>query len=197
MRTLPTHVLDLIVAEQAKTEAVESVPSEDRLMPPSGAGIASHGPREQLPLELTLTSLDRTGYRAGDDLLFELLIRNIGQRPFSFPASLDGRRFRRGMPGATVGTVALAFRDDQLSSQLVGLQILYGADVVPGSLISVQPGETLSIRAGGKWLLHGSVPAGLVRDIKLRAQLDIYRANQIYHPLVISANTLQVRLESR
>jgi hypothetical protein len=148
------HLIDLTVAPAAATGPAAPGIHQLTLRVPIGG--EAHEPRKPPPIRLSAPELERPDYRIGDLFEFEVVFQNIGDVPIAFPTMPDGSAVDRDMPGAGLAAVALTFNDEILGGQIVGLQTLYGATEIEGSLISVQPGERLRIRARSTWNLSSA-----------------------------------------
>jgi len=104
------------------------------------------------------------------------------------------------MTGARLASIHLTLDDRVLGRQLLGYTLLYGAGAVPGSLITVQPGEQVSIRSqGGLWLQ--SLPAGTpadwaARTVNVTAEFQMYDFQKQYVPQT-SPNNIAVEIRQR
>ena len=151
----PTYAIDLTAPAPAPTV----VPENERLGMAFGRhGFVSHQPLPVQRLSLQVLGLDRSSYDIGDPFVYRLLVSNISQEPFAFPASVAGDRFSRDEPDPTGGFLSLELKDPIIGHQIVGNYALYGAPRVPGSLVVLQPGDTLEISGAGTWFLVGGFP---------------------------------------
>ncbi len=147
------HLLDLTVAPAAE-KGLAAVSRQLTLQVPIRAD--ADVPRKAPAIQVSAPQLDRPDYRIGDPFEFEVVFQNIGDAPIAFPTLPDGSAVDRDAPGAGLASVALTFTDEVLGRQIVGLQTLYGAKGIEGSVISVQPGERVRIRARSTWILSRS-----------------------------------------
>ena len=145
------HLIDLTVAAAAVTGA--GVPAIHQLTLQVPVVVETHVPQKPPPIRVSAPELERPDYRAGDAFEFEVVFQNIGDVPIAFPTIPEGSAVHRDMPGAGLAAVSLTFNDAILGGQTVGLQTLYGANEIQKSLISVQPGERVRIRARSTWRL--------------------------------------------
>jgi hypothetical protein len=156
------------------------------------------GPRPVRPVGISLESLDRTRYVVGDPLVYEVVITNTSGQAFAFPTSIDPRIVRRGMPGARLAAVSLAFDDEVFGGQLIASKLLYGANAVPGTIELLQPGDTLRIRASGAWwlgrALKPGVPSRVVRDLAVSAHVILLYLEDD-HGVIKSPQTLPIQLQ--
>jgi hypothetical protein len=156
---------------------------------------------ESLPFQLTLVDLDRTSYLIGDSLTFEVLVKHVGQKPFSLPWGREKSAFSSAKGPGQRAAFLLTFTDSQLGRQYIGHEnSTYGFQSVPGSFLVVRPGDTVRVRAKGRWYLMAGFPKpppdGWSKDISVRAELQLHGLSGVL-PLVDSTNTLEIRLQER
>jgi hypothetical protein len=154
-----------------------------------------------VPLQVTLVELDRTGYAIGDSVLYDVTLKHVGTKPFLFPWSRRTSEFSRVAPVTRRAAVLLTIKDEMLGSQLIGSDnVSFGAESVDGSLLVLQPGDTVTVRAQGRWYLQAGMPApppdGWVRNVAVKAQLQIEGLND-YIPIVQSSNEIEIQLQQR
>jgi hypothetical protein len=154
-----------------------------------------------VPFEVTLLSLDRSGYTIGDEATFEVLLKHKGTEPFPFPISQDRARFNREVLGAIRASVLLTVKDSMIGTQLVGADnIALGATSEPDSIVLLLPGDTVRIRAQAQWYFNKPFlerPAdGWVRTVAVRAHLQVHGVRG-FVPIVESANTIDVLIRQR
>jgi hypothetical protein len=157
----PTFTIDLLTVERPSENLTrpDSIPAQDRLgMRPPAFGGPTDTWLPPFPLEMTLASTDRSDYTVGDRFIYEVLVTNVSKRAIAFPTSVRADRFSRAMAGARWATISLQVEDEMLGRQLVGLERLYGAQSVEGSLLNLGPGESVAIRAGGIWIFRSAFP---------------------------------------
>jgi hypothetical protein len=148
------HVIDLTIAPAPGAATAMPGPRQLTLQVPFVA--SADVPRKQPPIRVSAPELERPDYRIGDPFVFEVVFQNVSDAPIAFPTLPDGSAVDREMPGAALAAVGLAFDDQILGHQVVSPQALYGANPIEGSLIAVQPGERVRIRARGTWILSRS-----------------------------------------
>jgi hypothetical protein len=156
---------------------------------------------KQVPFELTLVELDRTAYSIGDPVVFKIVMKHVGTEPFAFPWSMDAMQFSRDAPVTRRATFMLRLKDEMLGSQVVGDgNTTFGAESVPGSLMMLAPGDSVTIRAHGLWYLEQgfpvSPPDGWVRTFAVRVHLQVAGVQGVI-PIVESSNEIQSRLQQR
>jgi hypothetical protein len=151
------HFLDLLPIPRtagflAPPEA-GSVPI-DRQLGPGGVLVTPHGgePISPFTLAATLLTLDKSGYRSREPFVYEVELRNIGNRPLSFPLSPDSSLFDNRLPDGTLVIIGLADAKNPRSIGETGQVFLYGSASIPGSLETILPGEAMRIRVGSDWM---------------------------------------------
>jgi len=119
-------------------------------------------------VEVTITNLWPSAATHGGRITAEILIRNLGKEPIAIPASQDfanvpmaGKKDRR------ILGVELELAHPHGSKPIrFHIGVAVGSASVPGSMITLDPQETLLIRAGGSltptWRWH---EAGLDTDV--------------------------------
>jgi hypothetical protein len=156
------HVLDFLGT--TPMEKVDRDLGGRRLSMQQPTAVAPHGNRQDPGIAVLRPELDRGAYTWGDPFVVEWTIENRGTQPLKFPTRMDQGQVSTAMPGAVLVVVALNFQNEGLTNEIVGVLPLVGADSLPGSLLVVQPGERIRIRAPGKWRLGGAaklpIPAG-------------------------------------
>ena len=191
------HVIDLVVAAAA-TQPAATVPLARQLTPNVTTSLTTHEPRPAplASLEAGAPILNRTAYLIGDAFVFEVTFVNTGSAPVKFPALLGAGRIDRDMAGASVMALTLRFEDRGSANSGLETPFCDGAEPVEGSLVVVQPGERLRVRAPGRWFLGNGdgmqMAATWQRDIQLRAQLQFMKGTRYLE--LLSAAATPVRL---
>jgi hypothetical protein len=187
------HNIDLLAIASA-TEQVPKVPLARQLTIDVSISVTTHEP-PRAPLAsigADAPIFDRAAYQIGDSFVYEVTFVNSGSAPVTFPTLLQADRVDRDIAGASVAVLALRFEDEALGPQKVGYSVLYGAEPVEGSLLIVEPGERLRVRAQGKWFLGNGVMPSMQehwqRDVQVRAQLQFMKGRR-YLELVSGAST--------
>jgi len=197
----PDHVLDLL-ANPPSVEGLKAMPAEERtlhrwLPPPPPADSA---PARQFPFEVTLLSPAVARYVVGEHMIFEVLLKNISRKAVDFPWSRDGTSFRAGMPGARRFVLTLEFTHPVLASQEFASQTVFGADVVPGSVRTIRPNETLLIRAQGRieLLRAWSAPSKEYWEHRVKVSANLILAvPSHYYPPAASQNEISLQLRNK
>jgi hypothetical protein len=194
------HVLDLVVnspSKDAKTMAAEERDLRRWLPPPPPA---DSRPASKFPFEVTLTSVDLQTYAVGERIRFELLMRNISTRAIAFPWSLDAGSFMASMRGARRLELALNFVHPIIGHQHFAWQRVFGSDEVPGSLRTIQPNESVLIRADGPIELRRASMRPLeetwVHDVDVKADIVLAVPSK-YYPPTTSQNEISIQLRSK
>lgn len=197
-RALPqTYVLDFVADKPSHPES-----RDERERQTGTTQLTVWGENDgTFPFQMTLVDLDRSGYAIGDGFIFELVLKHVGTKPFPFPWSRDPKIVNPNVPGARQAAFLLNFKDSVIGPQLLATEnITYGADSVPGSLVVLQPGDTVRVRGEGQWYLTRATskppPDGWIRDLTLSAQLQISGLKG-FQPLLDSTNQLQIQLRQR
>jgi len=194
----PTFMIDLLTLQRADDKGSQNgdVAEQDRLgLRVEGRGTPTHSVASSTQLEMTLESIDRHDYRLGDPMIYEVVVRNTGGHTVPFPSSVQARRFSRGMSGARWAAVSLQVESETLGRQLVGSDLLYGADAVTGSLIHLAPGQSVRIRVPGTWFFRSafptSAPGHWTSTAEVKAILQIHEDKEQL-PVITSTNSEKV-----
>jgi hypothetical protein len=108
-------VLSLVFSATAQRQYLLDV-RPDAIAPPAdpgarvgrgsacGSGTSGRVP-VNLPLQLSIVSLDKREYLIGERIEYELTVRNVGEKPIAFPrrTGLPGQNALRAIIGLTVG----------------------------------------------------------------------------------------------
>lgn len=184
-------------------------PKDEKLTARGGGGVSgSHDtPFPKLPLEITLLNLDNGSYKMGQEMIYEVTIRNVGQDIVLIPWSPDPTEVRRNgqtyPSGYADGNVGLVIHDEIAGDQVVYGPWLYGSDLVPSSLKKLRPGQTVRIRAPGRWAIADSngsqrILSRLPQKYVVRARFSL--SNHTFAPQpepIMSANSVTVELKRR
>jgi hypothetical protein len=168
---LTTYFLPLLLVTLAQSNQVEMldllapVPPEvsNRATCPSNiSGLArmTHASPPVMPLKLTLLDPGRTGYRIGDEVVFEVLVENVGPVPYTIPwaGEKDALKVRPDPcdpppPGFRLFYLGLADkRPGWIPNGLLGLG-MHGSELHPGSLKELKSGERVRVRSKATVLL--------------------------------------------
>ena len=145
------YVLDLVTYPWSSIEETNSL---GPLSSGIGGGTTGNGVRP-LPIDIVLRPLGRSIYETGDDLIFEVVLENIGNETVVLPWSPDYGVFRRpeerARTGFTEGGLSLELRDSSGKRRLAwtGMIALFGSPSRAGSLQALAPGEKALVRAAG------------------------------------------------
>ena len=132
------HVLDLTRPDLVVTSPAVTT---------GGGGAVSGQTRLDLPLELRLARLDRSVYVLGHSVKYEMVVKNAGEAPFSFPWSTDRELIEREGESFSQVTLALRARDTAGREYLLASVILDGSAKVAGSIETLMAGEEAVIKA--------------------------------------------------
>lgn len=139
--------------------------------------VETHVSQGRTPIVIRAPQFDRAVYSVGDAFIYELVLENAGTSALTFPSGIDDDYVARDMPGATLAVIGLSFVDKALGPQVLGTQILAGAEPLAGTLIVVQPGERVRIRAGGMWSMSrpskSSTTDNWPRSFQVKATVQI------------------------
>jgi hypothetical protein len=102
-----SYVLDFVAG---RSPAVESSVGKPPVLVAPANFTAEAG---RIPFEVTLVSLDRAGYAVGDSVVFELLLKHVGLKPFALPWSRDPESVR-GASRVLSASFLLTFADKAL-----------------------------------------------------------------------------------
>lgn len=104
-------------------------------------------------LRTTLVSLDSTEYQTGDEPRFEVEIENIGSQSLKLPFSPHLADLQPADPSQQFVysslDIVLWIGGRQWSANTGGTVYLYGADSHPGSMVTLNPGESVRIIGKG------------------------------------------------
>jgi hypothetical protein len=98
---------------------------------------------------VTLQSLDKTVYRLGQEITWEIGIQNTGKETILVPWTPDLADLEPTDPKAPykymVGVVILIFKDSE-DRILTLYESLYGSPNVPGTVHELSPGQSFTVR---------------------------------------------------
>jgi hypothetical protein len=158
-----------------------------------------------LPIRITLLGLSERSYEMGDEMLYDVVITNVGQHDVVIPWSPYQDEIKPDEnypPGYLVGCFGLVIKDRILGEQVIYGPVLYGSDRVPSSLKKLRPNQTVRIRASSHWLLtsddaaHG-ILARLPQKYPVRAELSLTDRTVNPPQPVISLNSVTITLNRR
>ena len=126
-------------------------PFRDNLRHPvrtQGGGCAG-GDSVTRQVTVTLQSLDKTVYRSGEEITFEIVVQNTGKETILAPWTPDLADLEPTDPKATfnylIGVVILVFKDSK-DRILTAAESLYGSPNVPGTVRELPHGESFTVR---------------------------------------------------
>lgn len=213
---LPLLFVTLVQSDQEEMlDLIAPVPSEiaNRAICPSNiGGLArmTHAAPPTMPLRVTLLGPEQRAYKLGDEVVFEVMVENVGQVPYTIPwaGEKDALKVRPDPcdpppPGFRLLYLGLADkRRGGIPEGLLGLG-MYGSELASGSLKELQPGERVRIRSKGtillssteqgrQWLARVQFPATVNLAARLSA-LGGFTPATIPDP-VFSENTITISI---
>lgn len=135
-------------------------------------GGASHEPPPTTSLDIILLSLDKSRYVMGGDLEFVVEITNVGNEPVLLPWDPHTADFEEKALGGDyryVGISMLLELSDGREKELMTGWDLLGSPDVAGSLLELQPGNWVQVRA--------------------KSELEIFSDNEFTHRLYSGPET--------
>ena len=130
-------------------------------------------------------------------MIFELRMKNVSGHAIAFPWSTDTASVRPFMRGARVLTISLELGHPAMNRETIGIQSVYGAEDVPGSLRMINPGEMIEIRGSALVRGFGDLPTEpWARNVKVTAGLSLAGRDQHFE-LGRSQNMIVVQLRSK
>ena len=174
--------------------AAGSVPIAQRAGPP-GLLVEPHGAQHPaIPFTVTLQSFDAPQYYNADTFKYLVKLVYTGSGPMKFPVFTDRSFFVRDSRDVRKATVGLRIQNTDLDPDcVVMLPTAYGSDAVTGSVITVQPGDSIIVRTMGLWNIPNLKTP---RNVALKAEVGLYGYSGEYAKQP-SGNTLSVALEPR
>lgn len=166
-----------------------------------GGGSGTRTP--ELPLKITLLSMDKNSYTLGDEAIFDVTLENIGQATIAIPWSPDssiGSPFQDDSPpNNRLAVISLIVGTNPSNQQRAAAYGLYGSEIVQGSLKKLQPGHKVRIRVPFHWQFFDAEAAReLVKRsaqrFPVRAEIFL-RGKRISYLPATSANSLTVELK--
>jgi hypothetical protein len=190
------HLLDILTYPLTPDHSVQgsvrssAFPSNDELL---------RGLRASL--DVNLLSLDRTDYKAGDRVIYELRIKNIGSNTLVLPWSPDGVIFigpTLVAPPSIQAAIYLEVRDRVRLRKLARLDPtpLFGSPSVALSLEPLRPGETAWFRVPGFWSTSEREMKAVLDEPE--GAVSVYAGFEILRTLIkaASANHVDVAVRS-
>jgi hypothetical protein len=140
-------------------------------------------------LRISLVSLDRTLYQAGDEPKFEVTVENAGATPVRIPISphlADLQHKDAAQEFAYYELQIVLWIDaDNWSTNTAGGATLYGANDNANTMLTLNPGEWIRVIARGRLVLDSSL-ADLIRSghraDHLHAEASVYREKTLITP---------------
>lgn len=160
----------------------------------SATGRSSHS---KPSVQVTLATLDQENLTPGAEVVFEVLVENVSDTPIDLATSRD-----QGL----VSTCHMSDEDVRTSSAVVsrtkgklnGLVAvgfgLYGSRQVPGTTMTLDPGERLRVRVPATVTLHGSHWAltDTPQTVEVAAMFMFQRGHRSGAELSLNRRTVQL-----
>lgn len=163
--------------------------------------------RAELPIKITLLSLDRESYMLGDEGYFDIALENTGKEAVLIPWSPDSRIGAPSQGTAVPGNLhavisLLAGQTAAASGERADAFGLYGSEFVHGSLKRLEPGRRVRIRVPFTWQFFDEEgPARLLKRptqrLIVRAQIILNSVKPVAPLPATSANSLSVELKKQ
>jgi len=121
-----------------------------------GSGSCSGGSHEPPPttlVDVTLVSLDKSAYAMGDDFEFVAKVTNVGKEPILLPWDPHEADFEEKAAGEDYRYASVSMLlelSDGLEKEMITGWSLFRSPDLPGSLLEVQPGDWVQVRAKSK-----------------------------------------------
>lgn len=121
--------------------------------PRTEAGGCAGGDSVARQVTVTLQALDKTIYRFGEEITFEIGIQNAGKEVILVPWTPDLADLEPTDPKANykylIGVVILVFKD--FKDRIFSLsESLYGSPNIPGTIRDLPPGQSFTVRGRTK-----------------------------------------------
>ena len=116
-------------------------------------GGASHEPAPATLLDIIMLSVDKSRYVMGDDVEFMVKLTNAGNEPVLLPWNPHGADFEETAAGDDYRYVSISMLLELSDGREKGLMTgwsLFGSPDVAGSLLELQPGNWVQVRAKSK-----------------------------------------------
>lgn len=146
--------------------------------------------------------LDKSQYKLGEELIYEVSLENITNDVLIFPWSPDPVQTtsdgKSEFPEYE-GFLYLVMKDEALGNVILGAQGLYGSPSFPDSIKKLQPREKVRIRVPAYWsFLHGDITdhlsPKLPKRVEVRAEFRLI--GEGFKP-ALSANSIGVALKNK
>jgi hypothetical protein len=199
------NFLDLVKAreeERKKEKRADQIISSSKefttskiKVPIFAPGVSHAPPPKPSPLKITLFNLDKTVYTVGDDVIFDILVENISQESVVIPWSSDIDKVipadNSAPPGYRAAILKLIVADDGSRKYQFNGAIIYGSQLLAGSLKTLEPGYQVRIKVPG----YFRFPMSDEKMIKeLRAEFCFISGNYLSS---ISENGIPIELRKR
>jgi hypothetical protein len=156
-------------------------------------------PRPSATWGVTLRSLDKQSYRAGEEFVYEVEITNISVSEQWIPWSIDpafcGPAIGNGAPVVrfVIGAMLRSSHPRQPLGALMSGVTMAGSRASEGSMLRLPPGGTAIVRANGRWsVLYPNVPVPEVAAVAGQVKIERPdRSETVVSTNSISASTLK------
>ena len=166
-----------------------------------GGGSGTRVP--DLPIRITLLSLDKRSYKLGDESVFDVALENISKEAVQIPWSPDssiGSPFNDSSPpGNLLAVISLVVGNKTLGEYQASTYGLYGSRTVPGSLKTLQPGQRVRIRVPGRWQFYTEEATDRLsrnpgQELSIKARIFMADSNSNPPRPATSVNSLLIKL---
>ncbi len=149
-----------------------------------GSSRGTSGPIPEVPLSIEIDSLDQTTYRVGEEVVYQIRLTNVGDKPLAIPWSRDSEVKDPCTPSSRYWALkgpklnalfGLRFKDPNGVEADLALAELFGAMNDPQTFRTLKPHESAVIRASDT--VDGVVPHGPVelgRKLELPHSFDVH-----------------------
>ena len=141
---------------------------------------------------MRLVSVDRSSYRFGDPIIYEVELTNKGTAAFAVPTSLDQRAFEHLDAGPTTLSVVLEAMVGDKRESIAAIRMV-GAPSEPGSMQMLVPGERMLVTIPAEVFSQPSL-AKTHREYPVRARIAVDEGERRFQESV-SPNMLQVTMQ--
>jgi hypothetical protein len=190
-------------APPAREAAAEEQTAGGSVEVVGGSGVR----RAELPIKITLLSLDSESYTLGDKGFFDIALENTGKEPVLIPWSPDPRIGAPSQGAVVPGNLhavisLLAGQTAAAAGERADAFGLYGSEFVHGSLKRLEPGRRVRIRVPFTWqFFDEEAPARLLKRptqrLTVRAQIILNSSRPVAPLPAASANSLSVELKKQ
>jgi hypothetical protein len=145
-----------------------------------------HSSRKVGTLRADVVALDRTHYQINDEPILEVMLDNTGAGPITIPFSPQLVDVQAKDPAQRFAylelNIALWIASDTWSANTGGIVTLYGSEEHAGTMLTLNPGESVRVIGRGKLLWPDGIEDRLLRSHpadRVFAQAELYRAQTL------------------